>query len=109
MATSCVRFLHESEMHAGNAATLAMKAQAMRARSNHSPADSAPDRSPAKAPYDEPQNDPATDIETELEPDEDDDSELDDPEQEDDDRWDVFLLDDNGELIPERSDFWIPD
>ena len=86
-----------------------MKAQAMRSRSNRSPAGPEPDRPPAKAPHDEPADRPATHLETEPESDEDDDSELDDAEAEDDDRWDVFLLDDNGELIPERSDFWIPD
>ena len=95
-------------MHAGNAATLAMKAPAMKSRSNQTPADPVPYDRPAKTPYEEPPDEPPADDETEPE---DDECDLDEPEAEDadDDRWDVFLLDDDGELIPERSDFWIPD
>ena len=32
-----------------------------------------------------------------------------DPEDVDDDRWDVFILDDDGEPLPESGDFWFPD
>ena len=27
----------------------------------------------------------------------------------DDDRWDVFIFDDDGETLPEYGDFWFPD
>jgi hypothetical protein len=40
-----------------------------------------------------------------------DESELDetDLEDADDDRWEVFILDDDGEPLPEYGDFWFPD
>jgi hypothetical protein len=46
-------------------------------------------------------------------PDEDaeaDENELDECDLDDDDgRWDVFILDDDGETLPEYGDFWFPD
>ena len=50
----------------------------------------------------------AEDVETSPEADEDDldESNLDDA---DDDRWDAFILDDDGDPLPEYGDFWFPD
>jgi hypothetical protein len=75
-----------------------MKAQAMRSRTRSEELEGR-------------QNDTRPDEETEeLETSaETDEGELDESELEDDDRWDVFILDDDGEPLPEYGDFWFPD
>ncbi len=36
-------------------------------------------------------------------------NDFDEAELVDDDRWDVFILDDEGEELPEYGDFWFPE
>jgi len=59
------------------------------------------------------QDDPPDDCShpSEVEEIEADEGDLDEPEQEtaDDGRWDVFILDDDGDPLPEYGDFWFPD
>jgi hypothetical protein len=55
---------------------------------------------------DEPTDDETDTLETSPEADEND---LDESDLGDDDRWDVFILDDEGDPLPEYGDFWFPD
>jgi hypothetical protein len=38
-----------------------------------------------------------------------DEDDLDESQLEEDDRWDAFILDDDGDPLPEYGDFWFPD
>ena len=77
-----------------------MKAQAMRSRTH---SDELEGRQKDAQPDEE-----TEELETSPEADEDDLDES-DLEDADDDRWDVFILDDDGDPLPEYGDFWFPD
>jgi hypothetical protein len=85
---------------APTAEPLAMKAQAMRSR-------------PPRKELEDRQKDTQADEETEelKSTPESDKGDLDecDVEVVDDDRWDVFILDDDDDPLPEYGDFWFPD
>ncbi len=88
--------------------TLAMKAQAMRSRPENAKTNTAPEIETGETHDDELPEDETEGLGIDQEDEED---ELDESalQAADDDRWDVFLLDDDGEWMPEQSDFWIPD
>jgi hypothetical protein len=77
-----------------------MKAQAMRSRTSNNEVEGPPE--------DAQQEEEIDAFETSPEADDDDldENNLEDP---DDDRWDAFILDDDGDPLPEYGDFWFPD
>ena len=77
-----------------------MKAQAMRSRTNN---DELEDRRTDAQPNEDTEGLENSPEANEVELDE---SNLDDA---DDNRWDTFILDDEGEPLPEYGDFWFPD
>jgi hypothetical protein len=83
-----------------------MKAQAMKSRIKTPERDSRQKDAPRDDRSDMSSDDGADACETQVDTNEDD---LDESDLRDDDRWDVFILDDDGDPLPDYGDFWFPD